>query len=180
MTKWGYSIGIAKLNTTACGDQSQWDPWCNAAFDLAEKADKEIHFLKRALRHYAAGPNGDVASEALAVSAEPKDVLAEECAWLIELNGSRPTWWSLTIPGEDGAGWIADVNLALRFARKQDAVAYIDDMGWTEAFASEHVWADGAELKECDCCGEMKPDVTTSFISYAGDTSACEQCRDAP
>ena len=35
----------------------------------------------------------------------------------------------------------------------------------------------GEDLKQCDCCGEMKPDVTSSYVSYAGDTSACEDCR---
>jgi hypothetical protein len=33
------------------------------------------------------------------------------------------------------------------------------------------------DLKECDCCGEMKSDVRTSFIPHVGDTSACAQCR---
>ena len=32
-------------------------------------------------------------------------------------------------------------------------------------------------LRECDCCGEMKPDVKSVHVSYAGDTSACEDCR---
>jgi hypothetical protein len=33
------------------------------------------------------------------------------------------------------------------------------------------------DLKECDCCGKMKPDVRTSYIPHAGDTSACAECR---
>ena len=33
------------------------------------------------------------------------------------------------------------------------------------------------DLKECDCCGKMKPDVRASFLPHAGDTNACAQCR---
>jgi hypothetical protein len=65
----------------------------------------------------------------------------EQTGWLIELKGARPTWWSLTDAGDDAAGWVTDAGLALRFARKSDAEAYIQDMGWTEAVASEHVWS---------------------------------------
>jgi hypothetical protein len=36
--------------------------------------------------------------------------------------------------------WTVDSRKALRFARKQDAETYIDGVGWTEAFASEHEW----------------------------------------
>ena len=31
--------------------------------------------------------------------------------------------------------------------------------------------------KECDCCGEMRPDVQSVFIGYLGDTNACRECR---
>lgn len=36
---------------------------------------------------------------------------------------------------------------------------------------------DRYELKQCDCCGEMKHGVKSVNVSYAGDTNACEACR---
>lgn len=58
----------------------------------------------------------------------------DENGWLIEQRGNVPCWW-------DGEGeWTTDSRKALRFARKQDAETYIDEVGWTEAFASEHIW----------------------------------------
>ena len=62
----------------------------------------------------------------------------EETGWLVELRGNRPTWWALG-PDEE-PGWTTDSTHALRFARKIDAEAYIEDAEWTEAFASEHMW----------------------------------------
>jgi hypothetical protein len=66
-----------------------------------------------------------------------------ETGWLIEL-GSRvvvsPQWWSL--PKDDEGQWTGDSLKALRFARREDAVAYINEAGWTEASASEHEWSD--------------------------------------
>lgn len=35
------------------------------------------------------------------------------------------------------------------------------------------------ELDECDCCGQMKPEVALVHIAYAGDTSACTDCRNS-
>lgn len=66
---------------------------------------------------------------------------APETGWLIELRGGPPQWWYLGEDGEDGQGWTSDSLKALRFARKQDAEAYIGNVGWTEAFATEHEWA---------------------------------------
>jgi hypothetical protein len=68
--------------------------------------------------------------------------MGEETGWLIELRGRVPTWFRLT--GEE-PHWTSDSHEALRFARKQDAEAYIADVGWTEAFATEHVWVDPAD-----------------------------------
>lgn len=31
--------------------------------------------------------------------------------------------------------------------------------------------------KQCDVCGEMKPNVKLIHVYHAGDTSACEDCR---
>ena len=60
-----------------------------------------------------------------------------ERGWLIELKPSvarQPTWFHL----DDE--WTTDSTKALRFARKADAEAFIAHSGWTEAFASEHMW----------------------------------------
>jgi hypothetical protein len=69
---------------------------------------------------------------------------ARETGWLVELKGAVPMWWALPAPGglSGDPEWTADSLKALRFARKQDAEAYADDQGWTEAFASEHEWSD--------------------------------------
>ena len=67
----------------------------------------------------------------------------EEAGWLIELKGTCPKWWR--VGGGIEPDWTADASQALRFARKQDAESYIDDIGWTEAFASEHIWC-GARI----------------------------------
>ena len=61
----------------------------------------------------------------------------EETGWLIELKPSvsrRPQWFHLE------EQWVTDASKAIRFARKQDAEAFIEYSGWTEAFASEHMW----------------------------------------
>ena len=68
--------------------------------------------------------------------------LQSETGWLIELRGQRPSWWALIPDGEDGHSWTTDSLQALRFARRVDAEAYIEETGWTEAFASEHQWSD--------------------------------------
>jgi hypothetical protein len=57
----------------------------------------------------------------------------DEVAWLFELKGGVPTYWT----NED---WTRDVEQAIRFARKQDAELIINDFGWTEAVAVEHMW----------------------------------------
>lgn len=65
-----------------------------------------------------------------------------ERAWLIELKGTTPSW-AIVNPNDYDEHWTTDSTRALRFARKVDAEAYIAHIGWTEAFASEHVWDDG-------------------------------------
>lgn len=74
--------------------------------------------------------------------------MTREIGWIVELRGPSPQWWYLRDDGEDGEGWTADSLEALRFARKQDAVAYIDSIGWTEAFATEHEWVDAMSSRE--------------------------------
>jgi hypothetical protein len=89
---------------------------------------------------WESGFNSDLATAEAALAALPEApaVPVDDVAWLIELRGSRPTWWSLH--SDEEPGWLPDANKALRFARKEDAEAYIEDMGWTDAFASEHMW----------------------------------------
>lgn len=61
---------------------------------------------------------------------------ADECAWLVEnQDGGRPVYWSLILKE-----WTSNADEAVRFARKQDAEAYIADAGWTEPKAVEHEW----------------------------------------
>lgn len=75
-----------------------------------------------------------------------KDV--EETAWLIELNQSvshTPAWYGETVEGMLGV--TTDSLKAVRFSRKQDAEAVMQDIGWTEAFVSEHMWCDPRALK---------------------------------
>lgn len=84
--------------------------------------------MEAAIRAYLSAP---VAAVAPAVG-------EDETAWLIELRGNVPKWWSLEY--RPGPNWTQDANRALRFARKEDADAYIWDIGWTEAFATEHMW----------------------------------------
>ena len=67
---------------------------------------------------------------------------AEETGWLVELKGTQPTWLE-NVFGDDT--WTADASKAIRFARKRDAEHVIAEVGWTEAFASEHIWCDGKQ-----------------------------------
>lgn len=62
--------------------------------------------------------------------------------WLIELKGTVPSWAILN-PKDYDEHWTTDSTRAIRFAREADAQAYIDHIGWTEAFPSEHIWDDG-------------------------------------
>lgn len=32
-------------------------------------------------------------------------------------------------------------------------------------------------MRECDCCGKIKPDVRMVSLPHVGDTNACEDCR---
>jgi hypothetical protein len=63
----------------------------------------------------------------------------EETGWLIELKGNTPSW-AVVNPRDYDEHWTTDSTKAIRFARRQDAQAYIDHIGWTEAFPSEHIW----------------------------------------
>lgn len=57
-------------------------------------------------------------------------------AWLIELPG--PAYYGKT--EEDGLSITHDHNAAVRFARREDAEATLNDIGWNDAKAVEHMW----------------------------------------
>jgi len=64
----------------------------------------------------------------------------DETGWLIELRGLTPKWYG-RVEGDDSLlGWTTDSLSALRFSRREDAQVVIDDIGWTRAFPSEHMW----------------------------------------
>jgi hypothetical protein len=65
--------------------------------------------------------------------------MSDETAWLIEQDD--PPVYHL-VSGDHDECWTSDVNKALRFARKEDAEAYIDHVGWTvpPVRAAEHMW----------------------------------------
>jgi hypothetical protein len=72
-------------------------------------------------------------------SVSPHERCAEdETAWLIEMAGKNgvPNYFQLAFD-ED---WTPDANKALRFARRKDADAYINHIGWTSPYAVEHMW----------------------------------------
>lgn len=63
----------------------------------------------------------------------------EALAWLIEKQeAGQPVYWSLIALPEPC--FLQDHDAALRFSRRADAQAYIDDIGWTEAKPVEHMW----------------------------------------
>jgi len=66
----------------------------------------------------------------------------EETGWLIEFSqrvSEQPCWYGKT---DEGLGQTTDPNAAIRFSRAEDAWAVIDDFGWTEAKATDHMWCD--------------------------------------
>lgn len=69
----------------------------------------------------------------------------EETAWLVEFFGQgRPTYWGRVDNEDDGVlGMTREHSAAVRFCRREDAQAFIDHIGWTEAQAIEHMWVDG-------------------------------------
>lgn len=69
--------------------------------------------------------------------------MARETAWLIEFTQSvskQPAWYGAD--DTEGLGMVTDANQAIRFCRKWDAEQVITEIGWTEAFATEHAWLD--------------------------------------
>lgn len=73
--------------------------------------------------------------------------MADEVAWLIELKprvSRTPTYYGETDEGV--LGLTEDHAKAVRFARKQDADVTIQNIGWTEAWAVEHMWCDAVAV----------------------------------
>lgn len=67
------------------------------------------------------------------------DTSKDETGWLCEQqddNGGSPWYHILEEPH-----WTQDASKAIRFARKVDAEAYIEDMGWCyDIKPVEHMW----------------------------------------
>lgn len=78
----------------------------------------------------------ETAQEIITRPAKPK----QETGWLVEHQNGGPCWWGQTPDGEDAFGWTKDSLKALRFARKEDAEAYIAEVGWNDVTATEHQW----------------------------------------
>jgi hypothetical protein len=82
-------------------------------------------------------------------SRESSDALSAETGWLCEMPLSTgPEWWSITDTEGEGGYFTKDSTKALRFARKEDAEAYIEDAGWTEIVATEHEWVAGSVVSQ--------------------------------
>lgn len=112
---------------------------CGLHLDAEDTADEAIRIL-------SAGPTqdelvGQRIAEQIIARIDACTVIEhsrQETAWLVELKGSRPEWAMVSTDWDDD--WTTDSLKALRFARRADAEAYIEHYGWTEAFASEHMW----------------------------------------
>lgn len=82
----------------------------------------------------------------------PASAPADATAWLIEFSekvSRTPAYYGHT--GE-GLGETTDSLKAVRFARREDAQAIINDIGWNEARPVEHMWADSK------CCNDLSPE----------------------
>ena len=87
----------------------------------------------------------DVSAEVIADRILATVTVADEVGWLIELADKQgvPSYHQLEYDDD----WTSDANKALRFARREDAQAYIDHIGWTEPKPVEHMWP-AASLQE--------------------------------
>ena len=81
----------------------------------------------------------------------------QETGWLVEHYASRRgeylAEWLIGWPAFDDSApetWTKDSAKAIRFARCEDAEQVIQALGWTEARATEHVWAapPASQIKE--------------------------------
>lgn len=72
----------------------------------------------------------------------PAATVSRDTGWLIEIpRRAGPEWFAVNLDDEyEDSDWTKDSLKALRFCRKEDADAYIEALGWTEARAVEHEW----------------------------------------
>jgi len=65
-------------------------------------------------------------------------------AWLIELPGSPPKWWSVS-----ENGWTTDSLKAIQFQKRHHAEGSIaSDPVFAGAVATEHIWQDRLEADD--------------------------------
>lgn len=125
------------------------EPHIDAIVDYASTmGEHEPNRIAHEVRSVCLGPSQDeLAGQQIAAKmiAKIDAAIAKPSAqrgWLIELRGQRPSW-AIVDPNDYDEHWTTDSARALRFARREDAQTYIDHIGWTEAFPSEHIWDDG-------------------------------------
>lgn len=93
--------------------------------------------------------------------------MADEVGWLIEFEReATPVYYGKT---EDGLHLTKDQTAAIRFCRREDAQAVIDDIGWTRAKPVEHMWCDAP----CKRCGGTKVEPATAGNGHHW----CPDCR---
>lgn len=121
-----------------------------------QDANRTVEFAEAAIHEYVQGLNQEIHKLSSGVRVALKmfeksqaDKCNAETAWLVEFASSvsrRTTYWGKT---PDGLGMTEENLDALRFARKQDAEAFIDDNGWTECKAVEHMWQERGRDDSC-------------------------------
>lgn len=109
-----------------------------ASADRLDVTGRQILAAVASGSDYGCGEAASACREAAAFLEHPVNT-TDETGWLIELKGQTPQWATVN-PNDYDEHWTGDASKALRFARKEDAQAYIDHIGWTEAFPSEHMW----------------------------------------
>jgi hypothetical protein len=111
---------------------------------LEEQERHELECLRARVQQleYPCSPHCDGYLREMTARNNAERAAKAETGWLIEFSqrvSARPCWYGKT---DDGLGQATDPNKALRFARKEDAEMVIEDFGWTEARATEHMWCD--------------------------------------
>lgn len=147
----------------------------------------------------------DVKSEAVrawntrtaATSPASVKAMREKTGWLIEKDD--PPVYCIVNPKDYDEQWTSDASKALRFARREDAQAYSDHIGWTSppVRIAEHMWVDGnaraamqASVETatpaqevvgyvCTGCGRLTKDPIEDMkaILKAGAISCCPERR---
>lgn len=92
--------------------------------------------------------------------------MADETGWLVERDMGGPHWWGRhtpTLEDDDAFGWTNDSLRAIRFARKEDAEMYIEEVGWNDVVATEHMWCEAPTLSTPEQLAE-----TSKFMADNG------------